>query len=222
VILKALPLTSPHERVVFYVPYRREGRGGAELAHIYEKQQVELKMAAHRISICVNLTVKDKTETNKTFYFPAILDTGHNGFFAMRSEHLQEWVNLDEKPATEVSRITIRNAVIDHSKLPSHQASHNASSGVQLHPKYTIPVHNYKVWIFSNKPHTTEVDLDRVTPLSVDGVAVYPPEVINAPSIPILGIKALQSNHLLLAVDGKHRLVTLTRRRPWHSALLMV
>lgn len=124
--------------------------------------------------------------------FPAVLDIGHSHNFSIRDHHLRAWAGV----ATE-SLSVLRQARVN---------------------RVTVPLYGADVWIHPNDPD----DRDRATaarPYRLDlsgGIAVYPPDTLGEPRLPLLGLRALVLNDLHLTIDGRRRRVALrTTRRFW-------
>ena len=113
--------------------------------------------------------------------FPAILDTGLNHNLSIRREHLE------------------RGA-----RLPLRHRGRVRSVGDEL------PLLAGTVWIYPNRPGTTELSERQPIRLEMpEGLIVYPEGVPNPARLPIIGLRALVHNHLTLIMDGKRCEVTL-------------
>jgi len=114
--------------------------------------------------------------------FPVILDTGHSHHFAILERHLTEWIGIR---STALPRL-----------------------GNVRHFGKPIPCFGAKLWLHSNVPgsQTRTVRQTRITADS--GIAVFP-DAGNHPRLPLLGMRALMSNRLHLAIDAERNQVTL-------------
>ena len=123
---------------------------------------------------------------------PAVLDTGLSHNFAIREEHLLAWAGLHPQSLP----------VLGHLRL----------SGL---PANLLGGH---VWVYRNKPRERDMLLE-VPPFRLEldaGIAVYPGGTVNAPRLPVLGLRGLRRAGLHLAVDCDRCLVYLrTPRRFW-------
>ena len=121
--------------------------------------------------------------------FPAILDTGHSHSFAISERHLLEWAGL----RTEI--LAPRGAVRDRGRK--------------------LLLWNASLWAHANKPRSREQLADRPAQLleASAGIAVYPGG--DFPRLPILGLRAIAENNLLLKIDGPKRQATLRTPFRW-------
>lgn len=123
--------------------------------------------------------------------FPAILDIGLSHNFSIQTEHLIRWTGLDPRWLERVGKVHIGNE--------------------------TVPLYGADVWLHPNIPRKS----DRATGIEpfrivLDGIAVYPPSMSNAPRLPLLGLRVLRLAWLQLTIDCDRCLVTLrTARRFW-------
>jgi hypothetical protein len=126
--------------------------------------------------------------------FPAILDTGHNGTFSIQERHLIESAGLS--PAA----LTATGSARDRGRRVGLRAA--------------------TVWVHRNEPGSR----DRWTggePYGLStphGIAVYP-SAEDFPRLPLLGLRAVTGNRLVLVVNGHRREATLrTAFRRWPFA----
>ena len=66
------------------------------------------------------------------------------------------------------------------------------------------------MWLFPNKPGTTEIDSER-PPFQIDldeGISIVPGRAF--PRVPLLGLRPFRLNGLRLIIDGTTQLVSLT------------
>lgn len=121
--------------------------------------------------------------------FPAILDTGHTHTLALHERHLREWAGLRPDLLAEAGAVRERGR--------------------------RLPLRAAKLWVHPNRGGAREPAADRV-PYLLEvpaGVAVYPGDEF--PRLPILGLRAIADNHLLLSIDGRRRVATLRTARRW-------
>lgn len=119
--------------------------------------------------------------------FPAILDTGHTHSFSIHDRHLHEWCGIRRE------------------SLPSLGAINDRGTHVTLHPVL--------IWAHVNKRGQRDL-ITQQEPFPIKatgGIAVYPGN--DFPRLPILGLRAIAENGLVLKVDGRKRRATL--RSPW-------
>jgi hypothetical protein len=126
--------------------------------------------------------------------FPAILDTGHTHNFSIQEQHLIRWAGI--RPESLPTLGNIRQA------------------------GKRIPLHAANVWLHSNQPGRREVAASR-PPLLLElprGIAVYA-DTEKYPRLPLLGLRAIISNRLHLAIDGEQSTVNL-RTADWWTWLI--
>jgi hypothetical protein len=137
----------------------------------------------HQIIVTVGLSVRELIEPDSGLpRFPAILDTGNNHNFAIREEQLRSWVRIT--PSESRHYITIQGR--------------------------RVPLINAGLWLFCNEPGRVAVSGRSPIRLAMaEGIAVFPEDLPNPARLPILGLRALVDNNLMLIIDGKRREVTL-------------
>jgi len=122
--------------------------------------------------------------------FPVLLDTGHNHHFSIQRRHLVEWAGLQPEALAVLGAVRERG---------------------QRHL-----LHAANLWIHTNVRGKREQLVDRPPHLieARAGIAVYAEG--DFPRRPILGLRAIAENELILTVNGKRREATLrTRFRLW-------
>jgi hypothetical protein len=67
----------------------------------------------------------------------------------------------------------------------------------------TIPLYAANVWIHPDSGDPFRLRME-------EGIAVYPPDVANPARLPILGLRGLVRNGLMIAIDGKKSEVTIS------------
>jgi hypothetical protein len=141
----------------------------------------------YQIIVFVSVTAKDLRELpQETPRIPAVLDTGHNHNFAIRRAQLERWVHL-ALPRT--GQIEVGGSI--------------------------VPLFAANLWIHPNREGTVEANGGFPFMLEIkEGVAVYPPIVVNPARLPILGLRALIRNGLKLTMDGATSELTLESPSP--------
>jgi hypothetical protein len=66
-----------------------------------------------------------------------------------------------------------------------------------------IPLHAANVWIHPDSGDPFRLRMEA-------GIAVYPPDVVNPARLPILGLRGLVRNGLIIVIDGKKSEVTIS------------
>lgn len=122
--------------------------------------------------------------------FPAILDTGHNHTFSIQERHLVEWAGLNPASLTETGSARDRGD--------------------------RIGLRAAAVWVHRNEPGSRErLSADEPFELSAPrGIAVYP-STMNFPRLPLLGLRAITRNRLVLMINGHRREATLRTAYRW-------
>jgi len=67
----------------------------------------------------------------------------------------------------------------------------------------TIPLHAANVWIHPDADDPFRLRME-------EGIAVFPPDVVNPARLPILGLRGLVRNGLMIVIDGKKTEVTIS------------
>lgn len=117
--------------------------------------------------------------------FPAILDLGFNHNFFLRDDHFYEWAGYRQEDTGVL--------------------------GKRIFFGKALPLRPFNIWIFRNKPRWRD-ELRNDVPFLLelaDGLAVNVPGH-NLPRMPLLGLNALLTNRLRLAVDGEKRRFSLS------------
>jgi hypothetical protein len=164
-----------------------------DAAVLVRDETVRLKQA--EIIVSVSLTAKSVVGWNPlTPIFPAILDTGHTHNFSIQEQQLIRWAGIRPDLLRVLGRI--------------RQAGKR------------IPLHAANVWVHRNLPGERDL-LGDEAPFLLKlprGISIHPaPELY--PRLPLLGLRAILSNNLYLAVDGERQHVTL-RTPDWRTRLL--
>jgi hypothetical protein len=149
-----------------------------------------VRVRANQIIVWVSLGRRNLAEQSPAVVpLPAILDTGHNHYLALSERHLVEWAGL-RPDALEVR-------------------------GVTRDRGQRVTLHSATAWVHPNERGSRERLADRPPYLlpARTGIAVYPGG--DFPRLPILGLRAVAENDLLLTVDGRRRAATLRTPARW-------
>ena len=143
-----------------------------------------------QIIIWVSLTDRNiGSPSPSAIPFPAILDTGHNHTFSISERHLTNWAGLS------MNRLEISGAIRDRKQ------------------RLTLRLAN--LWVHPNASGQRE-PLAEGLPQHLKakiGIAVYPGS--DFPRLPILGLRAIAENDLVLNVNGPKREATLRTAGMW-------
>jgi hypothetical protein len=154
-----------------------------------------VRLKETEIIVWVSLSTRAALEWNPaTPRFPGIVDTGHTHNFSIQEQHLIRWAGL--RPETLYLLGNIRTG------------------------GHRLPLRAADLWLHRNQPY--QRDQFRDTPpqrlILPKGIAVCP-DSLRYPRLPLIGLRALLSNHLHLTVDGERNAVTL-RTADWKTRLL--
>ena len=119
--------------------------------------------------------------------FPAILDTGHSHNFSIRAEHLESWAGMR---ATEIK-------TIGHARVN----------------KQIVELKDAVIAVFPNTREVHDARLD-VQPLVLslpEGIAIHREGDPFAPRLPLLGLRTLVKNRLMLRIDAGRKEVSIER-----------
>jgi hypothetical protein len=157
--------------------------------------QEQVRVRGYEIVVWVSLQPERSLDYDpRARRFPAILDTAHTHNFSIREEHLVRWAGLRREDLRSLGNLR--------------------------HLGRRLPLHAADVWLHRNVPGQRDRLLD-VPPYRLDlprGIAVYPADS-DFPRLPLLGLRALVTNNLLLSVDGDRSEVNL-RSPDWRTWLL--
>ena len=122
--------------------------------------------------------------------FLAILDTGHNHTFSIQERHLVEWAGLGPAALAEIGSVRDRGD--------------------------RIGLRAAAIWVHRTEPGSRQrLTSDEPYELSAPhGIAVYPAEA-DFPRLPLLGLRAITRNRLVLVVNGHRREATLRTAYRW-------
>lgn len=145
---------------------------------------------ANQLIMWVTLTLRRVDVPNPTATpFPVILDTGHTHSFSIHERHLRDWAGLRPEMLLELKAIRER--------------------------RQRITLRAANIWAHPNERHSRERLASR-PPILVEadaGIAVYPGN--DFPRLPILGLRAIAYNQLVLEVSGAKRQATLRTANRW-------
>ena len=145
---------------------------------------------ANQIIIWVSLTLRSIEEPYPSAIpFPAIVDTGHSHSFAIQQRHLLQWGGLRPEELRLIGAARHRGQRLDL-----------RAANIWAHPNQR----GERERLIPRRPHWIE-------PKS--GIAIYPDG--DFPRLPILGLKAIADNELILKVDGGRRVATLRTPLKW-------
>jgi hypothetical protein len=154
-------------------------------------QGERVRLRANQVIAWVTLTHPDVNLVNPTRVpFPVILDTGHTHTFSIQRRHLIEWAGVqpDGLPVAGLIR----------------------EGGHRLELRFA------NIWLHANEPQSRDRLSDRPPyPVGADrGIAVYPTGV-DFPRLPILGLRAITHNRLVLKINGHRREASLRTAFRW-------
>jgi hypothetical protein len=149
-----------------------------------------VRVRGNQIILWVSLTLGRVTSPNPVAIpFPVILDTGHNHSFAIQERHLFAWAGF--RP----DYLSLLGTVREREQRVSLR-----EANIWIHPN----VRGVRDELADRPPHF--VGARR-------GIAVYPAG--DFPRLPILGLRAIAENGLILSVDGRRRRATLRTPARW-------
>jgi len=131
---------------------------------------------AYQIVVSVSISVHGVISRS----FPVILDTGHSHNFSIKEEHLRIWAGLNSH---EIQ-------TIGHARLN----------------KQLVELKDATVAIHLNAPGKRD-ELRGQEPYLLtlsEGIAIHRGSDPFAPRLPLLGLRALVKNGLLLSIDGRN------------------
>jgi hypothetical protein len=149
-----------------------------------------VRVRADQIIVWVSLSVREVLDQSPAVVpFPAILDTGHNHSFSLREQHLVTWAGI--RPEA----------------LPLRGHTRDREQRVELRVA--------NLWAHVNERGSREGLADEAPFLlrARTGIAVY--SVGDFPRLPLLGLRVIAENNLVLKVDGPKRFATLRTPIKW-------
>jgi hypothetical protein len=146
-----------------------------------------VQVLPHQIIVWVSLSLRGLLAlASPPRRFPALLDTGNNYGFAIAERHLEQWTGLHRQDMDQLGSVNIN--------------------------RISVPRLSAAVWLHPNKKGERDT-FSRKRPLRLalrDGIAVYPREAdLQAPRLPMLGMRAIDENNLRCCINGDRRRVTL-------------
>ncbi len=150
-----------------------------------------IRIRPNQIIVWVSLSSwRQKEPHPATRPFPAILDTGHTGSFSIQEGHLARWAGLRPEMLPIVGHVRERE-----SRLSLHEAN------LWVHPNRR----GSRRQIIEGAPYQLGLS---------HGIAIYPGND-NFPRLPLLGLRAIAANKLVLKIRGHRRDATLRTRNWW-------
>jgi hypothetical protein len=149
-----------------------------------------VRVRASQIILWASLTLgRVKTANPTANPFPVILDTGHTHSLSIQERHLVEWAGFrpEELSVLGVSREREQRLLL-------------REANIWVHPN----VRGVRDQLADRPPHLIEAQR---------GIAVYPAG--DFPRLPILGLRAIAENGLILNVNGSRRQATLRTPIRW-------
>jgi hypothetical protein len=117
--------------------------------------------------------------------FPAILDTGHSHNFSITEPQLAHWAGLGPAQLKRIGTTRLKGEKL-----------------WQLHGEFRL---------HRNRPGTRELVEGSLPMIMTEGFTLAPE---GSSRLPLIGLRAIVSNGLVLRIDGKRRLLTL-RTKGW-------
>jgi len=137
----------------------------------------------------VTLTIQRVTSPNPSAIpFPVILDTGHSHTFSIRERHLIDWAGIRQDTVALLGTIRDRDQ--------------------------RIPLRAANIWIHPNEKGLRDRRAEKPPHglAAPRGIAVYSGDF---PRLPLLGLRAIADNRLVLKVNGPRREATLRTPIKW-------
>lgn len=137
-----------------------------------------VNIGANEIMLWACLTPKGRRDLpSGAKHFPVIFHSGNNHNLSIQDTQLLSWAHLDRSIYTQFGSIR--------------------ASGQQL------PLLPFNLWLLCNVPHTRKIQNSRdAVCLELDqGIVVYPHSATQRPRLPILGMRGLINNKLVVSID---------------------
>ncbi len=151
------------------------------------------RVKPYQIIFWISITESARTRLDPTVpRFPAILDTGHSHNLSIRQRHLLEWAKVNPVLLPSLGNIRV--------------------SGEQV----TLFEANF--WIHPNQfGKRDEFSPKAAVSLDIDGgIAVFPDKLLNAPRLPLIGLRSLVQARFKLSLDcWRCRVSIHPRKRFW-------
>lgn len=149
-----------------------------------------VRVRADQIIAWVSLTARGIVEQSPAAIpFPVVLDTGQNYSFSIQERHLIDWAGL--RPESLNIRGHVRDRLI------------------------RVALRHANIWVHPNEGGSRDRLADRPPFLlrARSGIAVYPSG--DFPRVPILGLRVIGENGLILKLDGVRRQATMRTPIRW-------
>jgi hypothetical protein len=149
-----------------------------------------IRIRANQIVVWITLSdSRTKVPNPASTPFPAVLDTGHNHTLSLQERHLVVWAGITASSLSD--------------------AGFTRDRGVRVALRFA------NIWVHANLPRSLDRLADRPPHLlsAERGIAIYPGS--SFPRLPILGLRAIADNRLILKVDGVRREATLRTAFRW-------
>jgi hypothetical protein len=151
--------------------------------------QERIRVRANQIILWITLTPKMFNYPDpRSIPFPVILDTGHTHTFSIREQHLIDWAKLRPE------QMSVESAVRDRGQRLLLRAAN-----IWCHPNECGSRHRSS----DQQPYGLAAP---------KGIAIYSGDF---PRLPILGLRAIAENELILKINGKRRYATLHTPSKW-------
>jgi hypothetical protein len=137
-----------------------------------------VRVRANQIIAWVSLGLQRLLEPNPTALpFPAILDTGHTHSFAIQERHLVDWAGIQPESLAVLGAARERGqrVLLHAANIWVHPNERNRRSQLARRPPYLLE--------------------------ALSGIAVY--RSGDFPRLPLLGLRAIVENDLVLKVHGR-------------------
>ena len=163
-------------------------------------EDARIRVPSYAVVLWVGVGEKGSVSPDeKAPKIPALLDTGFNDNFAIREEQLRDWAGVDPRLFSRLR--------------------------TQQHERGTIDRREANIWLHPNVPKTIEcgagppllLELDEgILVLRGPGKTVQPSAKDLRPRLPLVGLRALERNRLVVSLDCSRRRVDIgTARRLW-------
>jgi len=141
--------------------------------------------------------------------FPVLLDTGFNDTLLINERHLRDWQLIEDETLPQVAHdpVTIRRRVAKRGRQ-----SKSGNKPPESVSQITVPYRT--AWVWLHRPLARirdEMSSEPPVRLSLwPGIAVIPSE-IDFPTLPLLGLRALRQNHLLVSINAGRGLISIDK-----------
>ena len=107
--------------------------------------------------------------------FPAVLDTGHSHNFSIQGTQLRRWAKVEPDALVKLNSILVN--------------------------RREVPLRSATVWIYRNRPGTSQLLPVPFLFSFPEGIAVHSADALDAPRLPLLGVRGLMRNRLQLTIN---------------------